>query len=594
MKQDIDELARDGTSSDALIPYRMTLKRIDLREHDTEKITGGYVLTPKIIEPDLRAASEQSRERMELASRVWRLCTWATTTFEGRAPSEETTEPIFDDWRAALTEAIKLEETSASQEHDEGTVDHRHLRVLASVAACVIRDHRKELTREQASWCVRQIVNAVQENADTADDTVQIATFPFHGSRPAAAVLPLLLDTCEPCDIPRIRSAIATALTHAVREVCSYAVEGARTWLWERDRAFAAFCFKGMFRSAAKRRQAFDSIRKRRDRPATPSFDTVSRQLGRELRAQLAAFDPAISTQDDRAEDLHIEHFIEDDLLASLTLIPADETRSKYRSLFVSVMNDVIDAEEAENKSRSKNSERIGYKFMYGFSTLFAKYLLDQDVQGEAADLLAVMIAAIQRAPKAAAMILQDLVIAEINDSVGDRFWHIWSRCAEEVYKRMEATGSRYVIGFIKAKTLVRTILFADTPWKRECKQWQELEEHKAFVQEAFQRVGNAPPGFAALLRLLNTVGRFLLPDALIPLNDARAGCDPSKLLEEQNAQYDLELALRDCVLSMGTELRTRDTLRRAALELLDVLVDRGSSLAFQLRELIVAPMSAN
>jgi hypothetical protein len=43
----------------------------------------------------------------------------------------------------------------------------------------------------------------------------------------------------------------------------------------------------------------------------------------------------------------------------------------------------------------------------------------------------------------------------------------------------------------------------------------------------------------------------------------------------------------------MGTELRTRDILRRAALELLNVLVDRGSSLAFQLRELIVAPMSA-
>jgi hypothetical protein len=37
----------------------------------------------------------------------------------------------------------------------------------------------------------------------------------------------------------------------------------------------------------------------------------------------------------------------------------------------------------------------------------------------------------------------------------------------------------------------------------------------------------------------------------------------------------------------------TRDILRRAALELLNVLVDRGSSLAFQLRELIVAPMSA-
>jgi hypothetical protein len=593
MKEDIDQLARDGTPSDALIPYRMTLKRIDLREHDAKQITGGYVLTPKIVEPDLRAATEQSRERMELASRVWGLCTWASTTFEGRASSDETTKPTFDEWAAALTEAMKLEETSAAQEHDEETVDHRYLRVLGSVAACVIRDHRKELTREQASWCFQQILDAVQENADTADDTVQVATFPFHGSRPAAAVLPLLLDICEPEEIPRVRAAIAIALTHAVREVRSYAVEGARAWLWERDRAFAAFCLKGMFRFAAKRRQALDSIRKRGDGRATPSFDAVSRHLGRELRAQLAAFDPTINAQDDPAEDLHIGDFIEDDLLAALTLIPAYETDPKYRSLFISVMNNIIDAEEAENKSRSENRERIRYEFLYGFSTLFAKYLLHQDVQGDANDLLSVMVAAIQRAPKAAAMILKDLVVAEINESIGDRFWYIWSRCAEEVYTRMEAAGSRYVVGFIEAKTLVRTILFADTPWKREWKQWHELEEHKAFVQEAFQRVGNTPPGFAALLRLLNTVGASLLPDALIQLNDARAQCDPSKLLEEQNAQYDLELVLRDCVLSMGTELRTRDILRRAALELLNVLVDRGSSLAFQLRELIVAPMSA-
>ncbi len=438
-----------------------------------------------------------------------------------------------------------------------------------------------------------QILDAVQEHADTADDTVQIAMFPLHGSRPAAAVLPLLLDTCEPHEIPRIHATIANALTHAVREVRSYAVEGARAWLWERDRAFAASSFKGRLRFAAKRRQALDSIRKRRDRSATPSFDTVSGQLDRELRAELAAFDPTIGTQDGHAADLHIEDFIEDDLLAALTLIPAHETDSKYRSLFVSVMNNIIDDEEAENKSRSENSERIGYKFLYGFSTLFAKYLLHQDVQGEANDLLAVMIAAIQRAPKAAAMILQDLVVAEINECIGDRFWYIWSRCAEEVYKRMEAARSRYVIGFIEAKTLVRTILFADTPWQPECKQWQELEQHREFVQEAFRRAGNTPPGFAALLRLLNTVGASLLPDALIPLHDARAGCDPSKLLEDQNARYDLELVLRDCVLSMGTELRTRDTLRRAALELLDILVDHGSSLAFQLRELVIAPMSA-
>jgi hypothetical protein len=114
--------------------------------------------------------------------------------------------------------------------------------------------------------------------------------------------------------------------------------------------------------------------------------------------------------------------------------------------------------------------------------------------------------------------------------------------------------------------------------------------QHKDFIDLAFARVGDTPTGFEALARLLRTAGQFLLPQALKDLDDARGRFSAEAVLEEE-ARYELELLLRDCVLAMGTQIRSREVLRTAALHLLDYLVNEGSSLAFQLRELLVAPM---
>lgn len=592
MKKDIAQLADNGMTDDSLIPYRMILKRIDLREHEAERVNGGYLIKPKIDEPDLRAATEHSQEGMERAGRIWRLCTWAISTFEGPLSDGATATAAFKDWRAALDEARNVEH-AAEQESDDNRIDQRYLRVLASVAACVVRDHGTDLKPDEATWCLRQIFDAVEDNADSTEDTVRMGRFRIHGSRLAAAVLPLLLDICLPDEASRVRTAIATALTHAVEEVRSYAVEGVRAWLWERHRLFAEYCFDGMLSYAAKRREALNATRKRRNLDA--SFADISRELTRELRARLSAYDSAADHLDEQVEDIRIGDFLEQDLLAALTLIPSAETAPRCRRYFASVMDDIFAAEETENRrTPGEERERIRYEHRHGFSYLFSKYVILQDVQGEAADLLDLIVAGIGRAPEAAAALLQDILIAELNDNAGERFWYIWSRCADAAYSKAASVEFPNRMGYSEGRTLLRTILFAETGWKADVKRWDELEQHRDFVHEAFARVGNTPRGFAALLRLLSTVGAFLLPDAIVELDSARANCDPATLLEDESAKYDLELLLRDCVLSMGTELRTRDALRRAALRLMDLLVNQGSSLAFQLRELIIAGMSGS
>jgi hypothetical protein len=294
------------------------------------------------------------------------------------------------------------------------------------------------------------------------------------------------------------------------------------------------------------------------------------------------------------SEPIRIHDYVDDDLFAAIALIRADETDPRYRGFFAAILNDIFAAEEAErSREIGQDRDRIGHTFLYGFVSIFAKYHLHQNVEGEAADLLALVVNGIARAPEIAASLLQEIVVAELNRSAGERFWYIWSRCAEAAYTKAEGVKSPHVVGYIEGRTLLRTVVFAQTPWSKAVKTWDELENHRDFVHEAFRRVGSDPRGFAALLRLLRTVGEFLLPDAVLDLDEACRKSNGANLLDEES-KYDLEMLLRDCVLSHGTVVRNRDALRRAILRLLDLLVDQGSSLAFQLRELIISPMSSS
>ena len=203
---------------------------------------------------------------------------------------------------------------------------------------------------------------------------------------------------------------------------------------------------------------------------------------------------------------------------------------------------------------------------------------------------MTVLLAAVERAPDIAAVVLKDLVYTEDESPSGERFWTIWQRCANVALENQAIRGPSRVVGYSEQRKLIRTFLFTESQWKEGLKAWKPLESHRDFVQQAFMQVGDTPAGFAALVQMLQTVAGFLLPDALVNLDEARSRCSNEPLLENESARVELELLLRDCVLSMGSQLRSREVVRNAALNLLDHLVNEGSSLAFQLREFMVAP----
>lgn len=585
----IDDMKSElGKQAKPLVEDQLILKRIDVREYEAvDETAEGVVMQVKMEEPEIRTAVEAGQKQQQHLARIMQLQNWAMKSWEKAEEGKG-----FPDWRAALSEAQEVDRLSTegaagtTDDSDINLYDHRSLRVLAYSAACLIRDHRRDLDKDQLAWCFRQLREAIDEHANSTDSATQVGVFSMHGSRPAAAVLPLLLDVCDGEEQRHIvRTMIATALTHAVDEVRRMAAAGVRAWLWERDSMFAERCFHGLIDFAALREQALEAYR--RDR-GPESFDERSRSLSRELQTRLTSSDAAIPA----VASVSLKAVIPEDLLDALRLVPADRNGTKFAKLFAEIMLEVVNAEAAHRSARSRDREPLNYEFRGGFATLFAEFMHSQEIEA-CPELLEALKTAVERGPDVAADVLQQLLYREDQAPSGERFWTIWKRCAEVAFQDQVIRGSSRRYGFDERHKLVRTLLFAQAEWKEGLKTWSPLQQHQDFMELAFERVGDTPTGFEALTRLLRTAGQFLLPQALKDLDDAHARFSDEAVLEE-GARYELELLLRDCVLSMGTQIRSREVLRKATLNLLDYLVNKGSSLAFQLRELLVAPIRTN
>lgn len=577
MKRELSQQAKP------LVEDQLILKRIDIREYEAVGETAqGVLMQVKVEEPEIRTAVDASQKQYQHFTKIMQLHNWAASSWNNADADKS-----FPDWCAALSVAQEIGRlapqgtASTTEDSEVNLYDHRSLRVLAYVAAYLVRDHRKDLNKDQLDWCIGQLCEALDEHADSNDSTTQVGMFSIHGSRPAAAVLPLLFDVCDNVQRVVVRTMIGTALTHAVDEVRRMAAAGVRAWLWERDAAYAERCFHGLIELAGSRDQALKAYW--RDR-VTSSFDERSRSLSRELRTRLTSSDSTIPP----LASVSLKAVIPEDLLEALRLIPPDRYGTKFTKLFAEIMVEVINAEAAHAASRSSGSEPINYEFRAGFSTLFAEFIHGQETKA-CPELLDALKTAVERGPEIAADVLQKLLILEDKAPSGERFWTIWKCCAEVAFQDQIIRGSSRRYGYDERHKLIRTLLFAQTQWKDGLKAWNPLQQHQDFIDLAFARVGDTPTGFEALTRLLRTAGQFLLPQALKDLDDAHARFSSEAKLEE-GAHYELELLLRDCVLSMGTQIRSREALRRAALNLLDYLVNSGSSLAFQLRELLVAP----
>jgi len=128
--------------------------------------------------------------------------------------------------------------------------------------------------------------------------------------------------------------------------------------------------------------------------------------------------------------------------------------------------------------------------------------------------------------------------------------------------------------------------------WKEDARDWKPLHGHENDLRAFVRGVGSAPPLCKSFVRLLDSVGSVLLPDALVWLDECLERGDPSAMIEDRNSLFSLARILTPLVFSKTGVLRKSPHLRSATLHILDSMVELGSSAAFRMRDFLVTPVA--
>ena len=183
------------------------------------------------------------------------------------------------------------------------------------------------------------------------------------------------------------------------------------------------------------------------------------------------------------------------------------------------------------------------------------------------------------------------LLEAEDQSRIDEKFWNIWSTIAAKAFEDINQRVDNRSIPS-ELRKIIRTLLFSDIKWKEDTTEWEPLTNNREFIRNACSHIGHHPIGFNALVCLFKSaVERVFLPDALLWLNKALQQGDAKKIFQEPNTRFDLEVLLRNNLLGRESEIRGNTRIRQATVELLDALINSGSSTGFQLRERFIMPL---
>ena len=589
-----DDLAQRQWTERNAAEARIFLRKIDVSTFKYEQTEDGVLFQPTITNPHDAQMSEVAGQRLQQMGLMGRLQKWANAAVCG---SPEATE-VFRTWEEASQAALELEACP----EDENTYSHRNLQVLAHVAAGLVVLAGSSLDKSQFEWCFRQIEIALLEYADSTESDKQVGIMPSHGSRPSAFVLPLLLKF-YPERKENILALFGIAITHAVEQVQDYAVAGISRWLWATGPKLAMRCFDAVIGLGAAKHEALEEFRRQQrlafdtamqditsdeERVVQPGYDVVVQNLRNSVRTAIAKREELPYSIP--SEDL-LDRVLERNLTLAVQMLPARALDDELMIFLGRLFKELLDNEIENNHYRGPgHPEKLPYFLQIPLLGKVADCMLMEPLS-TTYTLEEVLKDGVARCPSFAAEVLDELLSKEINLQSGQRFWELWIACGRIALSNPALQRSRYVSGQSEACRIISTLLFARFDWPSNLKRWEPLVSNTRFVEDAIDAVGGTSCGFRSLCVLLNSIGFFMLPDALIRLYRVAKDVPSSKLFDERDSKVCLEILIRGIVFSMTARIREHEGLRESTLHFLDRLVDSGSPAAYQMRELVVSPL---
>ncbi|HEX4956314.1 MAG TPA: AAA family ATPase [Thermoanaerobaculia bacterium] len=566
--------------------WRLAIHRMDLRQYAVSDSPGPEVpnrdaklgepqlryvrLDPKPPAADLKAMLDRSDSRLETMGARFGVLMWGLHAFRRATGKYDASQ-----WAERLAEAQAMDREVGAEDGS------RHAPGL--VAAVCIRDRWDDMTVEQRDWCIETACAEVLLHADDTDYILRLQKDSMAADRACASVLPLLLGRqLDTALIDGVKRALAAALTHSTEEVRWYAASSIDEGVWAADRGLALRCVSAIAAHAAIIAVAHDF---EEGRP-----HDVRRDLS-EIKAAASADVRARFWNDEAShKDAHVSVDFSSHsgaialkyILVILGRVPLDpDAIAAFTRAGRTLVNWwVHDYDRRGGSNRDFQTES-------DVADRIEEFLLRTSPEA-ARQVLAPMLAVIDRHSRDLRSIMQGLTGLQDANPNTPQYWFLWELFADAVKR------ATWVAHLGKDRNPeggdLLSAVFLTSYWRDDIRHWHSLDGYAHLVHSLFEAL---PPTSVVLdnyARFLYHIGERSLPAAFVHIAAALRRGDSQKMLARSNTVFMLEVLLQRHVYGRPLELKRDARIRDAVLFNLDCLVESGSSAAFRMRDDFVTP----
>jgi hypothetical protein len=401
----------------------------------------------------------------------------------------------------------------------------------------------------------------------------------MNGSQACANVVPLMRLRS---DAPELTEALIVALLHFNDSVRQSAIAGVSQFILDTDQPLTAFCIWVLVSAGDRRRQIDEEESGRAFENQAPYMEKIVDVMSHVIES---ATDGWFTTWPD-LKQIGYKQWSEQELIRDLVAVFSGHPESPQAAQWFTQVAGFLASWWRRDRRSDGNDSRRDFEGEASAERAFAEFLVQSEHE-QALALLGPLLDSMSTLSDKFGGLVEKFLSAEDGRTAPSAYWDIWRAITDRVLAQpwLDEIDNEYSHGH----DLVRAC-FLNTMWKEGIRSWSRLGDHFAEVDRFFKRL--PPSGFALgrYCHYLYHIGKDSLPNAYILIADKGGTSLASRIEEDDNTRWYLEsLIARSMFESLGS-LKRSDRLRKALLEVLDALVQTGSSIAFQLRDDFVTP----
>lgn len=552
------------------VGWRMALRRMDVRGlkfGETASDGKGVSLEIANLEPELQQASDKAHAGMQRVNRISTVSNWATAVTETYSTAEPGTTDRFSSPSEPYEEFLRLCDEIEGQE----------ISMLASLEeelACALIYKWPTDTSQALQWA-RTLV--LERATVFKDEDAWLRGDHLRGQVRARAVISLA--AVNP-SLPMMVEALINIVTEPMWKMRRAAAKAISDELRPKQPVLAEVLTNGLAQYA----EALDVIIQHPRRRTHDFFREARETTVKSLFTSLRKLTPGPRPSPKSLAALKEWTIVLD--------AACSEMPDTWRVQTLVTLTRLMVEHEKGPKAKRHDPDHVDFEARWELGDLIAVELMAQS--NEDSPLFDMFDHCLENAPELSERVLESVLRECVKQEFANAvsLWRVWDRATARVFGDVSLrTKSRRL--YSRFDNVLRTLLLCSMPWSKTRQDLELFRFRPHFISNCLTAVGDSRKGLEHLLQLMAGVGRkSAIPSALPQLRDA-LGRAPVDLLDDGNSLWHAETICRIAVHEHRESLIRDINLRRATLEILDRLVDAGSSLGFQLRDYLATSPTA-